>query len=158
MLQGGLIEFPRPLSSTNDLQKLVRAMPRPGGISERFLQAISSGNFEQALPYASKAVETDPGNFTAHYSLGRIYLELNQGLRAVKTLETAAQIAPDSPSVQFALARAYTRAKRPAEAARARTEFARLEALDKKRRGEATGEDNNERKLDDPIRADRPDP
>ncbi len=87
-----------PQEAVTYFKKELERDPKHGpALVQVALQAISSGNFEPALPYASKAVETDPGNFTAHYSLGRIYLELNQGLRAVKTLETAAQIAPDSP-------------------------------------------------------------
>lgn len=104
------------------------------------LNAINAGRFQEGLPYAQRAVTADPENFAGHYALGRIYTELDEIPKAVATLEKAAKIAPDAPSVYFVLSRAYARAKRPVDAARARTEFARLEALDKKRRGEATGE------------------
>ena len=112
------------------------------------LEAISSGKFEEALPYAKKASTVDPENFAAYYALGRIYLGLNDVPSAITMLVRASKVAPDVPGVYFVLARAYTRAKKPAEAARARAEFARLEALDKERRGEATGEDTKSNALE----------
>ena len=104
--------------------------------------AIDSGNFEEAKAHALKAAELEPENFTAHYALGRIYLESNAIPQAVTELEKSARLAPDAASVQFVLAKAYARANRPADAARARAEFRRLDAIDKKRRGEATGEES----------------
>src|SRR5205809_2364390 len=104
--------------------------------------AIDSGNFEEAQAHALKAAELEPENFTAHYALGRIYLESNAIPQAVTELEKSARLAPDAASVQFVLAKAYARANRPADAARARAEFKRLDAIDKKRRGEATGEES----------------
>src|SRR5437667_33040 len=104
--------------------------------------AIDSGNFEEAKAHALKAAELEPENFTAHYALGRIYLESNAIPQAVTELEKSARLAPDAASVQFVLAKAYARANRPADAARARAEFKRLDAIDKKRRGEATGEES----------------
>jgi len=104
------------------------------------LSAVDSGKFEEGFPYASRAVAADPENFAGYYTLGRIYVELNELSKAIEMLEKAAKIAPEVPTVHFVLSRAYARAKRPADAARARAEFSRLEQLDKKRRGEATGE------------------
>ncbi len=83
-------------------------------------QGINAGKFEEGLQDAKQAVEIEPDNFAAYYALGRIYLELNEVSKAVISLEKAASLAPYSSNVQFVLARAYTRAKRPAEAARAR--------------------------------------
>jgi cytochrome c-type biogenesis protein CcmH/NrfG len=76
----------------------------------------------------------DPENFAAHYALGRIYMELNEVPKAVAILEKAAKIAPNVASVYFVLSRAYARANRPTDAARARAEFARLEKLDEQKR------------------------
>jgi predicted Zn-dependent protease len=108
------------------------------------LLAIKAGKFEEALPYATRALSAEPDNFVAHYAAGRVYLELNQVEKAVALLEKATKIAPDAPSVYFVLSRAYTRAKRPEDAARARAEFARLEDLDRKRRGELRAESSAE--------------
>jgi tetratricopeptide (TPR) repeat protein len=98
------------------------------------LHIIDAGNYEEALGYALRAQQADPSNFTAYYALGRIYLELNDVTKAVGTLEKAVTMEPNVPSLYFVLSRAYARAKRPAEAARARAEFARLEELQKEKR------------------------
>src|SRR5438552_11857745 len=105
---------------------------------------LQSCDRDRALPEfeAELKIGPKPENFTAHYALGRIYLETNFIPRAVTELEKSARLAPDAASVQFVLAKAYTRANRPAAAARARAEFKRLDAIDKKRRGEATGEES----------------
>lgn len=95
-------------------------------------QEIGLGRFSEAWPYASRVLEIEPENFSAHYALGRIHLELGDLPKAIASLETAARLAPQASSVQFVLARAYSRARRPADAARARAEFARLEALEKR--------------------------
>jgi len=101
------------------------------------LLAIQRSRYPEGLPYAEQAAAIDSESFAAHYALGRIYLELNEVDKAVTVLEKAAKIAPSIPSVQFVLSRAYTRAGRSQDAARARAEFQRLEELDKQRRGEA---------------------
>lgn len=85
--------------------------------------------FEAALPYAEKAAQLAPKLFAAHNALGRILLELGQTERAIKALELSAKQAPDSPESQFALARAYAKAGRKAEAEKARSEFTRLDKL-----------------------------
>ena len=100
--------------------------------------SLNSGRSNEGLPYANKALNLEPENFAVHYTLGRIYMELDEISRAIAALEKAARIAPSIPSVYFVLARACRQAQRPADAARARAEFARLEELDQKRHGTAT--------------------
>jgi predicted Zn-dependent protease len=56
-------------------------------------------------------------------------LELGPVERAIKELEISVRQAPDSPETHFALARAYTKAGRKAEAEKARNEFTRLDKL-----------------------------
>jgi len=80
-----------------------------------------------ALPFAEKAVELSPNMFPARNVLGRILLDLGQVERAVKELEEGARIAPSSPEMHFALARAYTRVGRKADATRERELFKRLQ-------------------------------
>ena len=101
--------------------------------------AIHSGKFEEAMPYALKAVEIEPENFAGHYALGKIYLEANDVDKAINVLEKSAALAPEVPSIQFVLARAYTRANRTADAARARAEFARRHRKKTAGRGYRTG-------------------
>jgi tetratricopeptide (TPR) repeat protein len=96
------------------------------------------------LPYAERAAQLDPNSFPARNALGRILLELGQTERAIIELETGVKLAPESPEMHFALARAYSRASRKSEAAKERAEFMRL---DKIRRGQREG-------LQSPIPAD----
>jgi predicted Zn-dependent protease len=56
--------------------------------------------------------------------------------RGIVELETAARLAPESPEMFFALARAYTKAGRKEDATRARATFAEL---DRKRREKREG-------------------
>lgn len=81
------------------------------------------------LTYAEEAVKMAPELFAAHNALGRILLETGQTERAIKELEIGARQAPDSPEMHFALARAYSKAGRKADADRARAEFMRLDKL-----------------------------
>jgi tetratricopeptide (TPR) repeat protein len=88
------------------------------------------------LPFAEQAAQLDPNSFPARNALGRILLESGQTERAIKELETGVKLAPDSPEMHFALARAYSRAGRKNEAAKERAEFIRL---DKIRRAQREG-------------------
>ncbi len=97
---------------------------------------IKRGAHAEGKPYAEEAVRLAPELFATHNALGRILLELGDVDRAIKELETGAKLAPTSPEMYFALARAYARAGRTQDAARARAEFARL---DKIRRAEREG-------------------
>jgi tetratricopeptide (TPR) repeat protein len=93
-----------------------------------------------ALPFAEKAVQLAPNMFPARNVLGRILLDLGQVERAVKELEEGARLAPTSPEMHFALARAYTRVGRKADAARERELFKRLQDEFEARRTRRTGD------------------
>ena len=80
-----------------------------------------------ALPFAEKAVQLVPNMFPARNVLGRILLDLGQVERAIKELEEGARLAPSSPEMHFALARAYTRVGRKADATRERELFKKLQ-------------------------------
>jgi tetratricopeptide (TPR) repeat protein len=82
---------------------------------------------DTALPFAEKAVQLAPNMFPARNVLGRILLDLGQIERAIKELEEGARLAPTSPEMHFALARAYTRVGRKADAERERELFKRLQ-------------------------------
>jgi tetratricopeptide (TPR) repeat protein len=83
--------------------------------------------FTEGLPLAEKAVQLAPKMYAARNVLGRILLELDQVDRAVKELEEGVKLAPSSPEMHFALARAYTRAGRKEDAARERELFKKLQ-------------------------------
>lgn len=88
---------------------------------------LKRDQFEDALPFAEKAVQLAPKLFAARNVLGRVLLELGQIDRAVTELEEGVKLAPSSPEMHFALARAYTRAGKKKEAAREREIFKKLQ-------------------------------
>jgi tetratricopeptide (TPR) repeat protein len=94
-------------------------------------ELITRGEYLQARPYAQRAAELAPGLFAARNAYGRVLVELGELDLGIRELEEAVRLAPESPEVHFALARAYTRANRDADAARERATFA---ALDRERR------------------------
>jgi tetratricopeptide (TPR) repeat protein len=83
-------------------------------------------DIEGGLPYAEEAVKQAPRLPLAHYLLGRLLLEAGKNERAIEELEAAAKMVPNEAKTYFALARAYTRVKRKADADRAREMFTRL--------------------------------
>lgn len=81
---------------------------------------------QDGLKYAEEAAKQAPRLPLAHYLYGRLLLEAGQNERAVEALEAAAKMVPNEAKTYFALARAYTRVKRKADADRARETFTRL--------------------------------
>ena len=79
-----------------------------------------------ALPYAERAVALNPRIPLGHYLLGSLLLRTGEIDRAIVELEIAEQSVRSDPGVYYALARAYARAGRAADADRARAEFKRL--------------------------------
>ena len=101
-------------------------------------EMIKQSRHAEGAPYAEEAVKLAPDLFAAHNALGRILLETGEIERAVKEFEIAVKLAPESPEMYFALARAYNRANRPKDAERARAEFMRLGKM--RREGGAASE------------------
>ncbi|HKD07295.1 MAG TPA: tetratricopeptide repeat protein [Bryobacteraceae bacterium] len=89
---------------------------------------LKRGQPEAALPYAKEAVNLAPDLFVAHNALGQILARTNDAAGAVKELEKARDLAPKSPETRVALASAYVKAGRTADAARERAEFQKLTA------------------------------
>lgn len=118
----------------NEPEKGMAELKRELEISPDHLPAMISliseylkrGETEKALPLAENAVRVGPENFTSHASLGRVLIELDQIPQAIRELELAAKLEPDSPQVYLSLATAYGRAGRKASADRARAQFSRL--------------------------------
>jgi tetratricopeptide (TPR) repeat protein len=90
---------------------------------------IKRSDWEAARPWAQQAVEEAPDAFVAHRALGQVLLETGDLDGAVREFEMGVRQAPDSPAMRFALARAYRRAGRTADADREQAEFARLDRL-----------------------------
>ncbi|MBI3652813.1 MAG: tetratricopeptide repeat protein [Acidobacteria bacterium] len=97
---------------------------------------LKRSDFEAAKPYAEKAVEVSPKLFATHNALGRVLLELGKVDEAIQELEVGTRLAPDSPEMHFALAKAYARAGRKDAAA---TERALFIQLDKQQRTQREG-------------------
>jgi Tfp pilus assembly protein PilF len=111
-------------------------------------EMIKQDRHADGLAYAEEAVKLEPDLFAAHNALGRILLETGEVERAVKEFEIAVKLAPESPEMYFALARAYNRAKRPKDAERARAEFTRLSKIRQARREEDGASESSARKPD----------
>jgi tetratricopeptide (TPR) repeat protein len=87
---------------------------------------LTRGDADSARPYAERAMKVAPQHFTSRAAIGRVLLESGDHLASIPHLEIAAKLAPESPQVRLALATAYSRAGRPAEAARERAAFSAL--------------------------------
>jgi tetratricopeptide (TPR) repeat protein len=97
---------------------------------------IKRNEFEAAKPFAEQAVQISPNLFATHNALGRVLLELGKVDEAIKQLEIGVNLAPDSPEMYFALAKAYARAGRKEDASKARAQFMQL---DKQKRTQRDG-------------------
>ncbi len=128
------------------------------------LEALNAGDYESARRYAQRAVRIAPNNFASHLMLGRAFLleikshdlEASPGKAAsqeesspsaqphpspnplqsaLRELETAVKLAPDSQDAHFSLSAAYALAGRTNDAARERAEYQRLQKLTTARTG-----------------------
>jgi predicted Zn-dependent protease len=93
------------------------------------LEYLKRGDAAAAKPFGERAVQAAPGNFTAHVLLGRALVSLEETEAGIRELELAVKLEPTSPQTRIALASAYQKAGKPAEAARERAEFQRLKKL-----------------------------
>jgi tetratricopeptide (TPR) repeat protein len=123
------------MALANDSDKALDEWNAELAISPEHPQALVSiaaeylkrGEYQTALPSAEKSVEVSPNYFAAHAILGQILAEGDLDVpRGMRELETAVRLAPWQPQVHFALATAYARAGRKADAAKEREEFMRL--------------------------------
>jgi tetratricopeptide (TPR) repeat protein len=78
------------------------------------------------IPYAEEVVKLAPGLGFAHYLLGLLLLDTNDYEKALPELQMAQKSFPSDAKLYLALASAYSRAGRKADAARARVTFERL--------------------------------
>ena len=93
------------------------------------LEYLKRGDAASAKPYGERAVKAAPGNFTSHVLLGRALVGLDETEAGIRELEVAVKLEPTSPQTRIALASAYQKAGKPAEAARHRAEFQRLKQM-----------------------------
>lgn len=87
------------------------------------------------LKYAEEAAKLAPGLPFAHYILGMLRLNTGNAAAAIPELEIAQKAFPKEAGVYFSLGNAYARVGRKEDAAKARSEFARLNARAAKQPG-----------------------
>jgi tetratricopeptide (TPR) repeat protein len=127
-LYGGFLLFSDADSGLVQLEKELEISPaHVPALVTIANEYIQRKQFQEALPYARKAVEIEPQSFPAHTVYGRVLAEGDVDLqRGVAELEEARKLAPTSPQVRIALATAYTKAGRKEDAAREREAFSKL--------------------------------
>jgi tetratricopeptide (TPR) repeat protein len=101
----------------------------PPSLTQIAYEYLKRSDPQSALPWAQKAVEAAPKEFTTHKALGQALLETGDVEGAIKELLIGIDLAPESPGLHFTLARAYQRAGRLEDAEKARAEFTRLDRL-----------------------------
>jgi predicted Zn-dependent protease len=118
----------------DDPEKGVAEMRRelaitPGHVPARVRLAseyLKAGEAEKAKPVAEEAVSLDPKSAGARLVWGRVLTELDRLPEGIRELEAARDLAPADASTRWALATAYARAGREADAARERAETRKL--------------------------------
>ena len=134
--------FARLLLETNETDEAIEEFQRelkrdPRNVNS--LLEIASVRYHvdstDGLKYAEQAVKLAPGIPFGHYLLGVLRLDTGNAAGAVPELEAAQKAFPKESRVYFSLGNAYARVGRRADAARARAEFARLNALEAKQQG-----------------------
>jgi len=105
---------------------------------------------DKGLPYAEQAVKLLPRLPLSHYVLGRLLYDAGQNARAIDELESAQRLRTDEPKVYFALARAYAKANRKADAEKARETFTRLSQKSDEDKAEALPNENQPEKPPQP--------
>jgi tetratricopeptide (TPR) repeat protein len=135
---GVFLTAEQPDKAIEQYQEELKVSPRhPWAKMQLAFEYIKRQDMEKARPFAEQAVEEAPNVFVAHRALGQVLLETGDVEGAVREYEAGVKLAPESPSMHFALARAYRRAGRTADADREQKEFARLDRL---LRAQRTGE------------------
>ena len=95
------------------------------------VEHLRRGESSKARPFALDAVRAMPESFAAHTVLGRVLVEQGETEHGIAELENAERLSPESPQPRIALASAYVKVGRNADAARERREFMRLKAPSK---------------------------
>jgi tetratricopeptide (TPR) repeat protein len=120
----------QPDAAIEEFKRELKVAPQNGWAKTQIAFALlRRGDFEAAKPWAQEAVAAAPTEFVARNALGQVLLETGDVDGAIRELEAGVKLASDSPAMHFALARAYRRANRTADADREQAEFTRLDRL-----------------------------
>jgi predicted Zn-dependent protease len=128
----------QPDKAVEEFKRELELQPaHPSSLMQIAFEYLKRSDAAAALPWAEKAVAAAPRDFPGHKALGQALLETGDVDGAIRELQIGIKLAPDSPSLHFQLARAYQRAGRAEDAARAREEFSRLDRLARTQRSGA---------------------
>lgn len=132
--------FGRLLLETNDTDQAVEEFQRelkgdPQNVNS--LLEIAAARYQvdsqDGLHYAEEALKLSPRLPFVHYLVGLLRLDTGNPSGAIPELQIAQRAYPNESRIYFSLGNAYARTGRKIEAAKARTEFARLSAQEKQR-------------------------
>jgi tetratricopeptide (TPR) repeat protein len=127
---GVFLTAEQPDKAIEQFREELKISPRhPWSALQIAFEYIKRGDWEAARPWAEQVVSDDPGNFVGHRAMGQVLLETGDVDGAIAQFEAGVKIAPDSPAMRFALARAYRRAGRTADAEREQAKFTELDRL-----------------------------
>jgi predicted Zn-dependent protease len=141
--QALVADFPRLRNVRYALGRHFVAMREPDKAAEAFAREIeafpdhvparlgaaavkATSDPAAALRLAEEAMTLNPRVPLGHFLLGSLLLHTPDTARAIAELEIAEQSVREDPRLYYALSRAYTRAGRTEDAARARATFQRL--------------------------------
>ena len=95
-------DYDRALEIVSQLKELEEE--RPEELLERKSDyAVEAGDFDAAVDFATRRLEADPADASAHEHLGDIYRQAGELQEAIEHFETAVDIDPDADAVQFKL-------------------------------------------------------
>jgi tetratricopeptide (TPR) repeat protein len=110
-----------PDRAIREFQREIEITPASGGALGMLAWALlNRGDAVAALPYAERAVKSDPDYWLAQYVLGRSLVETGQIDRGIGMLERADKTDPANLETHLALAAAYPKAHRYEDARRER--------------------------------------
>jgi tetratricopeptide (TPR) repeat protein len=91
----------------------------PAGAAREYrasLQALIKGDLARSIAHCRKAIESDPGNASAHNDLGILYLQANRAEEALREFERAASLQPGLGTAHVNASYAALALGRPREA------------------------------------------
>jgi tetratricopeptide (TPR) repeat protein len=125
---GVFLNAEQPDKAIEMFKKELEVSPRhPWSALQIAFEYIKRQDWEAARPWAEQVVTDAPENFVGHRAMGQVLLETGDVDGAIREFEYGVKLAPDSPALRFALARAYRRAGRAADAEREQAKFTELD-------------------------------
>ncbi len=120
-LYGSYLSYTRPEKAVAEFRRELSL--NPSNIEANALLALlmlRNNDAAGALPYAKKAVDEKASSATAEYAYGEVLIQTGDLRQGIARLEAAERLDPESLEFHMALASAYSRAGRDADARRER--------------------------------------